>query len=552
MNFELKNLIDQIAKAPARTKLVTLLSIAAVIAVFAISGWISGQPHFVKLYSDLSDSERVAVEKALSSAEVRYRVSDFPGPFVVYVDQPQYDTAQFAVAMAEALRTTPKGIDTSGAGAGAIFLSAGERQQTMQKREWQETERLLEQLDFVTDATVTTSMPDPSPLRAQKPIMVSVALQLKGAGELSPEQASNVAKLVRYRFGVPAENVVITDQSGRTLFDPSHAEGGQDPRELLVQSEKYDRELANKANKHIENAFGPRKALVTVTSQWNYDHSTTVDEKVDPETVAIQVDTKETSAPVGALNATGGAAGVTSATPNEFGNETAPVPNETSGAATPVSAAVATRTKDNRTTYEASRTRTETVRTTPRLERMSVALVIDESLAAKKAEIQKIVEAAVGFDSGRQDTIGVTTTSLSVPEAVAADGTLPDGTTPEEAPAEEPGLSPMMETLLQRGVEIVSALAFLGLLATSLKGSKKGAPGAGAGHAPALAGAGAPAGTSGGSAGSPALVNADGSAMEVDPEVLARAQIEELVRTDPRRVGEILSRWVDEKATAKA
>ena len=34
--------------------------------------------------------------------------------------------------------------------------------------------------------------------------------------------------------------------------------------------------------------------------------------------------------------------------------------------------------------------------------------------------------------------------------------------------------------------------------------------------------------------------------------MLARAQIEELVRTDPRRVGEILSRWVDEKATAKA
>ncbi|NUP96756.1 MAG: hypothetical protein HUU28_11395 [Planctomycetaceae bacterium] len=551
MNFELKNLIDQIAKAPARTKLVTLLSIAAVIAVFVISGWVSGQPHFVKLYSDLSDAERVAVEKALSGAEVRYRISDFPGPFVVYVDEPQYDKAQFAVAMAEALRTTPKGIDTAGAGAGAIFLSAGERQQTMQKREWQETERLLEQLDFVTDATVTTSMPDSSPLRAQKPIMVSVALQLKGTGELAADQASNVAKLVRYRFAVPAENVVITDQSGRTLFDPTHAEGGQDPRELLVQSEKYDRELASKANKHIENAFGPRKALVTVTSQWNYDHSTTVDEKIDPETVAIQVDTKETSAPVGALNATGGAAGVSSNTPNEFGNETTPVPNETSGAAT-AAAAGSTRTKDNRTTYEASRTRTETVRTTPRLERMSVALVIDESLASKKAEIQKIVEAAVGFDSGRQDTIGVTTTSLSVPEVIAADGTTPDGAAPAEAPAEEPGLSPMVEVLLERGVEIVSALAFLGLLATSLKGSKKGATPAAAGHAPALAGAGAAGGSTGLGGASSAMVGADGTPVDVDPEVLARAQIEELVRTDPRRVGEILSRWVDEKATAKA
>ena len=35
-------------------------------------------------------------------------------------------------------------------------------------------------------------------------------------------------------------------------------------------------------------------------------------------------------------------------------------------------------------------------------------------------------------------------------------------------------------------------------------------------------------------------------ARRIDPELLARAQIEELVRSDPRRVGEILSRWADE------
>jgi hypothetical protein len=34
---------------------------------------------------------------------------------------------------------------------------------------------------------------------------------------------------------------------------------------------------------------------------------------------------------------------------------------------------------------------------------------------------------------------------------------------------------------------------------------------------------------------------------ELDPALLARAQIDELVRSNPRRVGEILSRWASEE-----
>lgn len=533
MNFELKNLLDQIAKASARTKLVALLSLAAVVAALGLGGWISGRPHFVHLYSGLSDLERVAAEKALAGAQVRYRVSDFPGPFVLYVDESQYDEAQIAVALSEALKTAPKGIDSSSGGASTIFLSAGERQQSMQKREWQETEQLLESLEFIADAVVTTSMPDTSPLRAKRPVMVSVALRLKGSPEISAEQASTVAKLVRFRFGVPPENLVITDQSGRTLYDPTRSE---DPthgaRELLAQAEEFERELAAKANRHIEASFGARKALVTVTSQWNYDQSTIVDEKIDPETVAVQVDTKETKSPQGSSALPGGAAGVSSSSPADFGNESAAVPSGTNGATASATAPMSS-TKDEKTTYEASRSRTQTVRSVPRLERLFVSLVLDESLASKKDEIQKLVEAAVGFDRQRQDVIGVSQTAFATPESAGPS----EGAEGAAAAAEE-GLSPTLELLLQRGVEIVSALAFLALLITSLKGSKKRA-------------AAETAPLAGGSSNSTVQSGPDGQSISVDPEALARAQIEELVRSDPRRVGEILSRWVDEKSTVK-
>jgi flagellar biosynthesis/type III secretory pathway M-ring protein FliF/YscJ len=356
-----------------------------------------------------------------------------------------------------------------------------------------------------------------------------VALALKGVGDLTTEQAANVAKLVRFRFGVPAENVIITDQSGRTLHDPTADEdGGRMSREFLAQAEDYERELAAKANRHLEQTFGARKALVTVTSQWNYDQSTIIDEKIDPETVALQVDTKETSTPLGSASGAGGVTGVSATAPSEFGNESAAVPTA------PVAAGSAqtSKTKDQKTTYEASRSRTQTVRTVPRLERLFVSLTLDESLSARRAEIQKIVEAAVGFDSSRQDIIGVTTTAFAAPE-VAADST-PSSQGNGTTAVEDEGPSAMTQLLIERGVEIAAAVAFLALLFTSLRGSRKEG-------GSELAGA-ATAATSGGGPGGDA---------SIDPEALARAQIEELVRTDPRRVGEILSRWVDEKATAK-
>lgn len=533
MNLELRSLLDQIAKAPGRTKMVFALAAVALIAVLALGGWVSGRPHFVPLYSNLNDQESVAVQKALAGATVTFRVSPFPGPYVIYVNEAEYDQAQIAVALEEALKQSTEGIEAGASGASTIFMSAGERAQTMQKREWQEAERLLERLEFVANATVTTSMPDSSPLRERKPVMVSVALELRGATVLTSEQARNVAKLVMHRFGTPPQNVMITDATGRTLYDPASLDDHRkDVSDLLEHSSSYDQSLAAKAVAQIEAAFGARKAVVTVTSQWNYDQSTTLDEKVDPEAVAVQTETKSTQAPGGSANGVGGAAGVASAA--GFGNENAAVP----GGPGASSGASVAKTLDEKKTFETSRQRTQTVRSTPRLEKLFVSLVLDETLAAKQAEIQRIVEAAVGFDKSRQDVIGVTTTAFATEPAPQPESEEGDGA----VAAVDEGPSRMLEMLLERGVEIASALVFLVVLFSSLKGSKKAAAAAGA--LSPVGGAtthGARSAAGGGEAGE----------LPIDPEVLARAQIEELVRSDPRRVGEILSRWIDEKATAK-
>jgi flagellar biosynthesis/type III secretory pathway M-ring protein FliF/YscJ len=520
MNLDLRNLLAEIGAASGRTKAFAVLSALALVAALSLSGLVASEPHFVTLYSGLDDAERVAVERALAEGGVRFRASNFPGPYTLYVDEDQFDQAQIQVALAEALKRAPTGINTGEQGASTIFMSSGERAQSMLKREWQETEHLLAQFDFVQRATVTTSVPDSSPLGRRAPLTVSVALKLRGDGSLSSEQAENVARLVRFRFGVPPENVIVTDQSGRTVYEPGERGEGADGRRLFDHAASYDRELAQKVNQALERAFGADKAYVTVTSQWDTDQTTTVSESLEGEPRELEVQKTESRPPAGApAPGAGGLAGAASNLAQDFGVENAAAPEPASGSS---SESV---TRDERTSYENPRTRTQTVRFLPRLARLSVGLVIDRSLEGERDAIRELVSAAVGLDLKRKDELGVTVTDVAAahPAEESADA----------APAaEESGPSPTLEMLLERGVEIAVGLAFVVLLFLSLRGSKRASPG------------GAPR--------APTLASTAHALPQTDPELLARAQIEELVKSDPRRVGEILSRWAGEESLAKS
>ena len=135
MNFDLRNLLEALSRAPLRARIAAGGALVALVAILALAGVVSSGPHFVTLYAGLDDAERVAVEKALAEGGVRFRASNFPGPYTLYVDEDQFDQAQIHVALAEALRRAPTGINTGDSGAASIFLSSGERQQSMLKRE---------------------------------------------------------------------------------------------------------------------------------------------------------------------------------------------------------------------------------------------------------------------------------------------------------------------------------------------------------------------------------------------------------------------------------
>ena len=515
---DLQAILAKLQGASTRAKISALLVLAAVIGVVSIAGTVAGRPHFTLLYSQLSDSESAAVQKALAEGDVRFRVSQPPAPFFIYVDESEYYVAQNSVARTGALDRPAAGISTGDVGAASVFMSSGERNQTVLKREWQEMERQLEALSFVTRALVTTSVPDPSPLRRDEKMTASVMLQLRGGSDLNESQASTVARLVRFRFNIPAENVVISDHTGRSLYDPTD-NGMGDGKSLIEHATHFDRELARKANDALDFAFGPGRAFVTVTSEWDHDRSTEIREVVDPTRVVVSEETSKTETPQAAVSAPGGVPGTDSNLIGDgFGVDNAGFPT---GAPAAASEAVAT-TKDDRREYETGRSTTHRVRTAPTLQRLSVSLFLDQSLDGRRTELEEVVKAAVGFEDSetRQDALRsiVTPLSSAEPEGESEGDGSGEGGEESAEDAAPSGPNPMVEMLLEHGVEIVAAIGFLFLLLRTLKST------AGVGQ----------------SAEETEAAKRDAA---LDPEALARAQAEELVRSDPERVAEILALW---------
>ncbi len=147
-------------------------------------------------------------------------------------------------------------------------------------------------------------------------------------------------------------------------------------------------------------------------------------------------------------------------------------------------------------------------------------MAIHESLKDRLVDATNLVKGAVLFEEDR-DTFFEAALPLAGVE-VDKDG---NPVLPEAQPVPEPP-NRMMTLLIERGVEILAAAAFLFVLARSLKKSKaKLAP----------RGKGAESSSRSGGFEIPEE--------ELDLDMLARKHVEQMLEEDPEKVAALLSRW---------
>jgi len=510
----LQGLLEQMKAAGPATKAVLVMGLLLLAGLIGFASYSASTPHFRLLYSNLDPQQAAAVQAALAGGNVRFEASQPPGPFSIHVDDAHYYQAQNLVALAGGLSLAPEGIQANQSGAKDVFLSAGERAQNALKREWQEMEKQLESLEFVGRARVSSSIPESSVLRKSAPMTVAVTLQLSAGAQLSRAQAATVAKLVRFRFGVPAENVMISDQSGRGVWDGTQQdELTSAANEVFDHKARFDNEIAARTNLALDHAFGPGLAYIVVDSTWKHERRESIKKTLDPKGVVTSKDEKKTSTPQ---------------EPSMRASDIGPNPNPT-----PVAVEPAT-TSETRSVSAVGEETSHSLDEAPTLELLKVALFLDESLKDKQAQLEEVVKNAVGLVEARDGKIAAVVTPFA---SVARDdkGAIVKPAPPEKLEAP----SRITELLLQRGVEIGAAAIFLFVLLRSLKSRPKAhaydEPQAAA-HDPMAA-----------------LAAAEEI---VDPrvrEMVLRRQIDELIRNNPEHVSTILSRWAaDEEKVARA
>lgn len=526
-------LFAQARDASVAVKAGVALGLVGLALVASIGGWYATRPHYVVFQGDLSPEQLQRVAGALSGAGVKFSYSQPPGPHVVYVEQSDLPVAFGAVADAGALADVDGGILSSTSGGLAdIFKGHDERQQLTRKREWQDMEQMLEHLDFVREARVRTFEQHGLGTGLAPERSCSVTLVLRPGARLDFSSKRTIAAQVRLGLGIDEENLIVADQTGQTLFDgaKSMENGGSGEWEewALEEDERLEREV----NADLARVLGPRKADVTVRSQWDFNYESTVSSSSDPKVRTVAAETTESSsAPVFSDSGSGSGGPVGSASnvadPANFGVNSAGEPNTVANNSSQMGESTETRSEK---VYVPSQEVVQTVRRRPVRRRMSVSLMLDESLDEREAAIADNVRAMVGFDSKRLDQMFVEVLPFAAIEPLDAE------------PEAETGVSPLIELLLTRGLEFAAGLGFLLVLFLSLRKSKKDLPQA---EGEAASGEGIDPDSVQGLLTPAGAQQADGEADEsVDPEALALARVQELLENEPEKVGELLTAWV--------
>lgn len=542
----LRTTTDALKSLGSGSRAVALLVLLAIAGVIGASAYVARRPHFELLYSSLDATDSAKVQKALSEAGIAFEASQPPAPFSVFVDTNERHAAFAAVAGSGALAGKSGGIASTESGMSTVFLSQAERAQVVRKRDWEETELLLEGLDFVADAKVRTSSSDDGPWGRPGRTRASVTLTLRGRAVLSTDQTLAVASLVRNALGVDPADLVITDQIGTSLYDGAVQTGdAAQSAAWLAHKNRFDRELADRANRLLSDILGADRARVTVSSDWSFEQTSSVSESTDPQKRVAVSEENSASATPGSSGGVGGAAGTASnVSSDDFGLDHAAVADSTGSSD---AAAGVARSEESRSEYYVPKSTVATVNRSPVLKRLSVSLFLDESLAERQKELESSIKAAVGYDESRKDAFSAVKLPFNGGVAKpgngagAADGTDTDAEAPQQTSVPDAPPSRLVQLLLDRGVEIVAAIAFVFVLLRTVRGPRvpkadkkkgKGAPD------------GAPNAAESNGAASVETSAANGTRKPSDEIVpAARVKVAELVKQDPERVGRILSDW---------
>jgi flagellar M-ring protein FliF len=406
-------------------------------------------PQMTTLFTDLSVEDSSAIIKDLERQGIPFEMKNDGAILLVPKDR----VARLRMKLAES--GLPKGggvgyeiFDKSDALGATSFVQNINHLRALEG----ELARTIRAIERVQAARVHLVLPE-RPLFSREKAEPSASIALKVRGSLEPQQVRAIRHLVASAVnGLKPQRVSVVDESGRLLADGT----AEDIASGISADERkmaYERRLREQVESIVTSVVGPGRARVQLSADFDFNRITQTSDRYDPESRVVRSSqTREE------ITAAGGGDGGSVSVGNELpgGQQREARPN-----------ADQNRKSEEIVNYEISRTTKTEVIEGGRVNRISVAVVVDGSYSKnEKGElvyeprsrddidrIAALVRTAIGFDAKRGDQVEVA--NLRLAETVAS---------PVAEPAGVLGFLQFTKDDLMRAIEIL-VMALLGLVA---------------------------------------------------------------------------------------
>jgi flagellar M-ring protein FliF len=376
---------------------------AALIGFFAFIILRVTAPQMTTLFTDLSVEDSSGIIKDLDRQGIPYEIRNEGAIIMV----PKDKVTRLRMKLAEA--GLPKGggvgyeiFDKSEALGSTSFVQNINHLRALEG----ELARTIRAIDRIQAARVHLVLPE-RPLFSREVPEPSASIVLRVRGALEPQQVRAIRHLVSSAVnGLKPQRVSIVDEAGQLLADGSAG----DSLEGVTGDERraaFEKRMRNQVEAIVSSVVGNGRARVQLTADFDYNKITQTSDKFDPEgRVLRSSQSREESAST--LNPTDGQVTVSNELPGAQGG----------GAA---SARDQSKKSEETNNYEISRVTKTEVTEVGRVNRISVAVLVDGIYAKNdkgelvyqaraKEELDRIaalVRSAIGFDQKRGDQVEI-------------------------------------------------------------------------------------------------------------------------------------------------
>jgi flagellar M-ring protein FliF len=380
-------------------------------AAFAVLIFVANRTDYRPLFTNLTAEDAGEIVKKLKDSKTPYQITSDGKGVLVPADK------VYELRLTLASEGIPQG--------GGVGFEIFDRKnfgmtEFVQKLNYQralqgELSRTIAQLAGVEQARVHLVIPEKSLFKDnEKPATASIVLKMKSSKALRESEVQGVVHLVAASIeGMDPEHVTVLDSRGKILSKG----GSSDPASRMTAGMQetqrgYEKNVEERIQSLLDRIVGGGKSVVRVTAGFDFKQVERVEEKFDPETIAVR--SEQRSEEKGASTST--AAGVPGVQTNL--GRTPPLGGATTGGGTKT---------DETLNYEVSHSTAKIIEPVGALTKISVAVLVDgkyEAPAAAKEgqtakakyiarspeellKLETLVKSAVGFNTERGDQLSV-------------------------------------------------------------------------------------------------------------------------------------------------